>query len=454
MRGFFKSILFRSKVKEDKALHLSNRREELKENENESYWSIIKKQFRKNKIAVWSLRIVYLFVIIAVFADFLANEKPIAAKYNGEVYFPVFKEYAVDIGVSNWNKEFVNVSWKDLEYEWVVWPLTPYLPKNMDFSNPSVSPFATQQVVSTKWKHWLGTDALGHDVFAGMIHGTRIALLVGIVSMGIAAFIGIFFGAIAGYYGDDKLKMSIASVFIYVVGFILGLFYSFGVRSYVLSDAIGESFGSFIVELFISIIIFGGIMLVFKLFSYLCNKTPILSKQVTIPVDILISRLIEVVVSIPRLFLIISIAAVVAKPSIFIVMIIIGLTTWTGIARFTRAELLRIKNLEYIEAATALGYNEFRIILKHALPNALSPVLISIAFGIASAILIESTLSFIGVGVPPETVTWGSLLSAARQDSASWWLAIFPGFAIFITVTVYNLIGEGLTDAMNPKLKK
>lgn len=452
--SFLKSILFRSKAKEDKVLDLSNQRERFSGNENESYWSIVKKQFKKNKIAVWSLRIVYIFVIVAALADFLANEKPIVAKYNGEVYFPILKEYAVDMGLSNWNKEFINVSWKELDYEWDIWPLTPYLPKNIDFLNTSVGPFDEQQVASTKWKHWLGTDALGRDVFAGMIHGTRIALLVGIVSMGIAALIGIFFGAIAGYYGDDKLKISIASLIVYIIGFTTAVFYSFGVRSYILSDAIGESFGSFAIEIFISFIIFGVIMYGFKLISYVLKKTPLLSKKITIPADILISRLIEVVVSIPRLFLIISIAAVVAKPSIFIVMMIIGLTTWTGIARFTRAELLRVRNLEYIEAANALGYKEFRIILKHALPNALSPVLISIAFGIASAILIESTLSFIGVGVPAETITWGSLLSSARQDSAAWWLAIFPGLAIFITVTVYNLIGEGLTDAMNPKLKK
>ncbi|MCO6501198.1 MAG: ABC transporter permease [Vicingus serpentipes] len=452
--NFLKSILFRSKIKEDNLLTLSEHREAYSRNENESYWSIVKKQFQKNKIAVWSLRIVYFFAIIALFADFLANEKPIVAKYNDGIYFPVLKEYAVDLGITDWQEEFINVSWKDLNYDWAIWPLTPYLPKNIDFFNTSASPFGEQDVPSTKWKHWLGTDGLGHDVFAGMIHGTRIALLVGIVSMGIAALLGIFFGAIAGYYGDEKLKTNIPSLVVFIISFILAIFYGFGVRSYALSDALGDSFGSFIIELFISFIIFTIIMLIAKLISSAINKLDIPSKEITIPIDILISRLIEVVVSIPRLFLIISIAAVVAKPSIFIVMMIIGLTSWTGIARFTRAELLRVRNLEYIEAANALGYKELRIIVRHALPNALSPVLISIAFGIASAILIESTLSFIGVGVPAETITWGSMLSSARQDSTAWWLAVIPGFAIFITVTIYNLIGEGLTDAMNPKLKK
>lgn len=440
------NIFNRRKNREAKTLEMQNN--------NESYWKIVRHQFKKNKIAVYSLRVVFIFVFIALFADFIANEKPLVAKYQGSVYFPVLKEYAVDLGMSDWQKEFRNVSWKDLEYDWVVWPPVPYLPRNIDVMNTWVGPFDDQSVPSKRWKHWLGTDDLGHDVLAGMIHGTRIALLVGLVSMGIAALIGIFFGAIAGYYGDNRLKLSIASIVIYLVGFVLAMFYAFGTRSYILTDAIGTSFGSFMWEFLISIILFVAIMVGFSYLSKLIKKLPINFKEIPIPLDILISRLIEIVVSIPQLFLIISIAAVVAKPSIFIVMIIIGLTTWTGIARFTRAELLRIRNLEFVEAANALGYKEWRIIVKHALPNALSPVLIAIAFGIASAILIESTLSFIGVGVPAETITWGSMLSKARQVSSAWWLAIIPGFAIFITVTIYNLIGEGLTDAMNPKLKK
>ncbi len=181
---------------------------------------------------------------------------------------------------------------------------------------------------------------------------------------------------------------------------------------------------------------------------------PFLGKRVSVPVDLILSRFIEVMVSIPVLFLIISISSIVSHPSIYIVMMIIGLTSWTGIARFIRAEMLRIRSLEYIEAARALGYSEGRVILRHAIPNALSPVLITIAFGIAAAILIESTLSFLGVGVSPETVTWGSLLAEARQSPSAWWLAILPGTAIFLTVTIFNLIGEALTDALDPKLRK
>ena len=172
-----------------------------------------------------------------------------------------------------------------------------------------------------------------------------------------------------------------------------------------------------------------------------------------IPLDLIITRIIEVVVSVPVLILILAMVAII-KPSIFMVMVIIGLVRWTGIARFIRAELLRVRNLEYIEAAHALGFPKFRTMIKHAIPNSLAPVFISVAFGIAAAILIESFLSFLGFGIPKELNTWGQLLTQSRGAAEAWWLAIFPGFAIFITVTLFNLIGEGLTDAIDPRLKQ
>ena len=131
-------------------------------------------------------------------------------------------------------------------------------------------------------------------------------------------------------------------------------------------------------------------------------------------------------------------------------MIIIGFIRWTTIARFIRAELLRVRSLEYIEAAHAMGFSNWRIIVRHAIPNSIGPVLITIAFGVASAILIEAFISFLGIGVNGE-VTWGMLLRWARDNTMAWWLAIFPGLAIFITVTIFNLIGDGLTEALDPK---
>ena len=375
-------------------------------------------------------------------------------QYNGTVYCPVIKEYAVDLGISKWSAELLNADWKNLQFDWAIWPLIPYLPQNIDFENAqSISPFADQNVKSKKWRHWFGTDELGHDVLSGTIHATRIALSVGLIAMSIASIIGLFLGSIAGFLGDSRLKISRIGLFFNLIFIVLALFYAFGTRSYILADAISQSFITFLGQLMVSLFEFIGIIIIGNLISKLFVFIPIFNKKITIPIDMIIMRVIEIVNSIPTLFLLISIIAI-AKPSVFLVMAVIGLVSWTGIARFIRAELLKVRKLEYIEAAKALGFNEFRILFKHAIPNAISPVLISIAFGVASAILMEASLSFMGIGVPPEVMTWGSLLNSARSSPSAWWLAVVPGTAIFIMVTVYNLVGEGLTDAMDPKLRK
>jgi peptide/nickel transport system permease protein len=169
-------------------------------------------------------------------------------------------------------------------------------------------------------------------------------------------------------------------------------------------------------------------------------------------VDQLISRLIEILVTIPTFFLIIAIIAFL-PPSIYNIMAVIGLTGWTGVARFVRAEFLKLKQLDFIMASRALGASHTRIIVVHMLPNAMAPVLVSAVFGIAGAILTESSLSFLGFGVPPPTPSWGDILSQSRDYiEFAWWLTVFPGVAIFLSITAYNLVGEGLRDAMDPKL--
>jgi peptide/nickel transport system permease protein len=169
--------------------------------------------------------------------------------------------------------------------------------------------------------------------------------------------------------------------------------------------------------------------------------------------DIIASRLIEIMLTIPTLFLIITIVAFLPQ-SIFNIMIVIGVTNWPTVARLTRGEFLKTKSLEYVVAARAMGATDSRAIFRHILPNTLAPVLVAATFGVASAILIETALSFLGFGVPPSTASWGSMLHNARQLLPSaWWLSAFPGLAVFLTVTSYNLVGEGLRDAADPRLK-
>lgn len=421
---------------------------------DQGYWPYVWRQFKRKKTALFSLYVVGFLVAIAILAPFLANEKPLVCKYKGETYFPVVKDLAVGFGIGQFPAQFQNIDWKSLEYDFVLFPPVPYLPMNQDNKNVhSKGPFDEQDIPSTRWKHWFGTDELGRDVLSGMIHGTRIAMTVGIVSMSIASLIGIFLGSLAGFFGDTGFQVSRIRLWGNLVFLFFALFYAFGARSYEITDALAASVGMGMIQLFISLAIFIGVIAIGNLLCYPLKKIPGLGTQVNVPLDLIISRSIEVLNSVPGLFLILLVISIVQKPNLYVIMGIIGLTGWTGIARFIRAELLKVRSLEYVEAAQSLGYSNMRILFKHAIPNSLSPVLISIAFGIASAILTESTLSFLGLG-PADTVTWGQLLSYARQIPQAWWLAIFPGFAIFITVTVFNLIGEGLTDAMDPRLKQ
>jgi peptide/nickel transport system permease protein len=169
-------------------------------------------------------------------------------------------------------------------------------------------------------------------------------------------------------------------------------------------------------------------------------------------VDIVISRIIEIVLLFPTFFLILTIVGFQGK-SIFIIMMVIGITGWPTIARLIRGEVLKQRSLDYTLAAQALGASHGRIIFRHILKNALSPALVSIPFGIASAIITEAQLSVLGFGVDAPAPTWGGLLEQALENYHNWWLVVVPSVAIFITVTTFNLVGSGMRDAMDPRLR-
>lgn len=167
--------------------------------------------------------------------------------------------------------------------------------------------------------------------------------------------------------------------------------------------------------------------------------------------DWIVSRLIELVLCFPFLLLVLAIVAL-FQPSLWTILIALAVTSWTTEARFVRAEFLRIRELEYAQAARASGARDPRIIFRHLLPNALGPVLVSASFGVASAILTESALSFLGFGVALPTASWGGILAVAQEYvEFAWWLALFPGLAIFATVAAFNLIGDRLRDTLDPR---
>lgn len=403
-------------------------------------------RLQQKRLTRWSLRVLYVLIFLAVFGGGIANEKPLYCKIDGSSQFPVFHQIGLDLGLFPKSATFIQMDWKNETYDFVIFPPIPYSPKTTDIRNKYKGPFSKQNVKSLFYRHWLGTDRLGHDLLAGMIAGTRVAMLVGLISMSIAAAIGILLGALAGYFGDDRLSVNLTGLIINLIALFFAWFFSFKVRWYALSEAGNQ--GRLGGEFLKSLAMFIGILLLANVLVYFIKKWPLAKKQVALPLDLLIMRAIEVLNSIPGLLLLLALVAVFAKSSIIYVMVIIGFIRWPSIARFLRAELLRIRDLGYIEAGRALGFSDRRLLFKHALPNAIAPVLITIAFGMASAVLLESALSFLGIGVGEDGITWGRLLSDARDNHLAWWLAIFPGGAIFVTVTIFNLIGEGLTEAL------
>ena len=169
-------------------------------------------------------------------------------------------------------------------------------------------------------------------------------------------------------------------------------------------------------------------------------------------VDLVVLRLIEVMLCFPSFFLILTLRGFVENASVFHIMIIIGVTGWTGIARLVRGEFLRLRRQDFVQAAIALGYTRTRIIFRHVLPNALGPVLVSATFGVAGAIILEASLAFLGLG-PTTAPSWGQILTVGRQTKL-WALILAPGFAIFVTVSLLNLVGEGVRDALDPKMRR
>jgi len=331
---------------------------------SESAGARVWRELRRRGRARFGIWVIGALAVLALSADLIANDEPYYLKLDGESYFPIAIDYGVWLGLRDWPAPLVNQRFAELaeRADTVWWPPIPYSASVPDIRGEVFEPPSRA--------HWLGTDGLGRDVAAGMVHGIRISLTIGLVVVAIQATVGIAFGALAGYYG--------------------------------------------------------GI------------------------VDLALSRLIELMLAIPTFFLLLIVAAT-FQPSIYLVMAVLGLTGWVGIARFVRGEFLKVRAMDYVAAAQSLGASDLRVMLRHVLPNSIAPVLVAMSFGVAGAILTESALSFLGIGVPAQLVTWGSLLSVAQSNTTAWWLAVFPGAAIFITVLAYNLLGDGLRDALDPR---
>lgn len=284
-------------------------------NKKRSQWVEVWRRLKRNKMAVLGLIILIILVLLAVFADVIANYDNVVIKQN-------------------------------LAHR---------------LQGPSAA-------------HWLGTDEFGRDIFARLVHGTRVSLQVGIVAVGISIVIGGILGAVAGYYGGK--------------------------------------------------------------------------------LDNTIMRIMDIFLAVPSILLAIAIVSALG-PSIINLMLAISISSVPSYARIVRASVFSIRDQEFIEAAKAIGASNTRIIFRHIIPNSLAPVIVQATLGVASAILSTAGLSFIGLGIQPPAPEWGSMLSGGRQYLRyAWWVTTFPGVAIMITILSLNLLGDGLRDALDPRLKQ
>ncbi len=325
---------------------------------------------RRRPLLLASVAVLLGFALAALFAEELACNAPLLLRWRGQLY--VLPNRFEPPALRNENLQTLRAQLGP--DDWMVEPLIPFGPNQTSQEGFLTAPDDA---------HLLGTDELGRDVLARLIHGARVSLTVGFVAVALYALIGLVVGALAGYYGGK--------------------------------------------------------------------------------VDLVLSRAIETMMTFPTFFFVLCVLGVMRVRTLYPLMIVIGLTRWTDVARLVRAEVLRLRELEFVQASRALGASDVRLLLVHLVPNALAPVLVSATFGVAAAILLESGLSFLGFGVPPPTSSWGELLAQAHQHltylpgggpMGAWWLALFPGLAIFCVVVAFNLVGEALRDALDPRLKE
>jgi peptide/nickel transport system permease protein len=358
--------------------------------------------FRKNRLALWGLIIFVVFFVVAVCGLILTTGDS-----------PVLDPAQVRLS------------------EKLLGPLSPV---NKEMVKSVDRPLFNLYL--------LGTDDLGRDVFARMMQGAWVSLTVGFVAVGIAVFIGIVMGGIAGYYGNVRINfMQVLSMTAFFTSMVF------------LASGRNEMALNFLLAAFLFAVLSAIYYFVSVRGSVSSGPLRLLFFD-TISVDSLIMRFVDIMLCFPSFFLILTVVAIL-PPSIYNIMVVIGLTGWMGTTRFVRAEFLSLREQDFVSAARVMGIPDISIIFRHMIPNAIAPVLVSATIGIAGAILTEAGLSFLGFGVPPPHATWGNVLSDGKRflfDAP--WLTYIPGLSILVVVLAFNLFGEGLRDAMNPKLRK
>ncbi|WP_241739289.1 ABC transporter permease [Pontibacter beigongshangensis] len=304
------------------------------------------------------------------------------------------------------------------------WLPLPFGPNELHLNQVYQPPFES----ANSQLHLFGTDALGRDVFVNTLYGARTAFFISFPVAAITLVLGLTAGVAAGYFGNSGFRVSRAS-FLGVLASISFMVY-LGLYIPLKAELLLPGHPLALVSL-------GALLLLLLLLWFvvvpLLQKFAAFRETMALPLDQLLLRLIETFTSIPRLIFILVLSSFL-PPTVLLLTIILVLTYWTGTARLARAEMLKIKHLPYFESARSLGLTSWSLIFRHALPNMLGPLLVSFTFGLASLLAFESTLSFLGIGIPNEIASWGRMIAGIRHNTAAWWLLAFPGGFLLLTV--------------------
>ena len=346
----------------------------------------------------WAYAYLLLLLLTALGADFLARERPL-------------------------------LSYRDTQY--IVTAPIPFDAAATDLMGLRYAPPLTLN--RNGHRHWLGTDRLGRDTAAGLIAGARVAVFVGAGSVLLALLIGLPLGAVAGFFGNDGLRVSRGGYWAALLGLVLGSCYTYAC----LRPFAGGGVGGHLLVLWL-LTVGASSCLLHLVLRILGRRFSGLRKPVALPLDHLVLFFVEWWTSVPGLVVLVVLLALIRTPTLWMIVAIIGTLGWPAIARFVRADLLRIRDLTYIDAARISGVGGWRLLVQHALPNTFGPLAVVASFLVGSSILAEASLSFLGLGLPADQISWGSMLQQSRIRPGAWWLAVFPGLLLTLTVLACN----------------
>lgn len=388
----------------------------------------MKKDYLKGKMPA-TVRVGIGFMLCLLLLSFmtplLKGDRPIILRNGHEIYF--FPK--------NVSRTIVSDS------IWLLYPLIPISEKNIDLKRRLLPPLSVSVYNGNMMRHWAGTDHLGRDVAAGLIGGIWYALSIGFGVMFISLISGIILGGGSGWYGDQQIQWSpVGGVIRLLVLIIIMMVLILWAELYQMK-AVG---GKALTMMICGFILF--ICIIFYLTDTFEKKRKLSAKWIKFPLDSTISKIIEWLTAIPALLMILALTAIISQQNIWTMIGIISILTWPLSARLVRSEVLRRKYQPYLQQVRHLEIPFIKILVRDLLPNIWTPLIAVFAFGFSGVIMLDATLSFLGLGLPIEQVNWGNQIGGIRRHPEAWWLVVFPGMMIAGILISLNSIGSWLQE--------